>query len=52
MAWVLADRWQEIEVSASCERTARLEMRINGAMQSELSEQVVTVEGHVAVERR
>lgn len=39
----------EIEVvSASCEPTPHLEMRIDGVMESELSESTVTVQGHVS----
>ena len=39
----------EIEVvSASCEPTPLLEMRIDGVMESELFESTVTVEGYVS----
>ena len=41
----------EIEVvSASCEPTPRLEMRIDAVLESELSDNTVTVEGYVAVQ--
>ena len=41
----------EIEViSATCEPTPRLEMRIDGVMESELSDNTVTVQGYVAAE--
>ncbi len=41
----------EIEVvSASCEPTPRLEVRIDGVMESELSDNTVTVQGYVAAE--
>lgn len=39
-------------VSASCDPTPLLEIRIDGVMESELSGNTVTVEGYVAVERR
>jgi len=41
----------EIEViSASCEPTPRLEVRIDGVMESELSDNTVSVRGYVAAE--
>ncbi len=41
----------EIEViSATCEPTPRLEVRIDGVMESELSDNTVTVRGYVAAE--
>ncbi len=41
----------EIEVvSASCDPTPRLEVRIDGVLESELSDSTVTVEGYVAAE--